>query len=95
VIENLRSVPRFQVIDCETLDIVPEKFECKYLALIYVWGSPIANPDEKQVDRNDSPMPSDLLILVKDAITVTKGSIALSISLGTSASSTPMSVEHR
>ncbi|KAJ4354417.1 uncharacterized protein N0V89_006153 [Didymosphaeria variabile] len=68
--EYSKTIPGLEVIDCETLRIVPAEAGMQWVALSYVWG-----PHQSQVNHGDTEpgsLPSDLPRTIRDTIEVTK-----------------------
>jgi hypothetical protein len=73
IMSDIRSLPGFQLIDCNTSRIViaPEVFQ--YVALSYVWGQPLAKNDgsARSCNQLGGNLPSNLPETIRDAMTVT------------------------
>lgn len=65
------DIEHYRLIDCHELVIVIAKRPAPYVALSYVWGSPreIATIHTNELP---APLPDNLPLAIKDAITVTK-----------------------
>lgn len=61
-----------QLIDCETLAIQDAVDDEPYVALSYVWGSASNNHNQGQNSNGRNLVPSNLPLVISDAISVTK-----------------------
>jgi hypothetical protein len=73
IMSNIRSLPGFQLIDCNTNRVAMAPVVFQYVALSYVWGQSLAKDDGDARSHNElgGNLPSNLPETIRDAMTVT------------------------